>query len=936
MSTSRQTASENPALATGQLGKLVARLAHYLPAQGPIGVFIHHNTLHAFEHLPFEEAVLEGARVFGTQPYMSETAYRRDLLRGRIAVRDIAAVLEEEANEEISAGLDRRALRRAMLVPGVREFEPETVEWRYTEGDLAGSLRPGPARALFDVCLRRTTDEPAARPATGCARPLDNIVHPLLIRLSANYLEQGAVYWPMPHRELGFLGAVRQLMGQPVFFGPAGLDGLAGDFRDQSSLEAAAVVSSKLDELRIEDPETFLRDELLALPGWAGLFHRLEEQPELAPYRRLPCTLMDYLAVRLTLVATAKVNLPEAGERPVQASPSALRLIRVATLFDALAALNFTAESAQNLAPAEFHNLEREVSACHSLERRRLFHLAYERRHEREILSPIGQHRRDLSLSGQPAEKIRPSAQVFFCIDEREESLRRHLEELAPGVRTFGAAGFFGVAMQFTGIDDSHSAPLCPVVMKPAHSVGEQPYAGDEHLHGQRRWRRRVWSRLTHGLYVSSRSLLPGWVSTALLGTISVVPLLVRVLAPRLAGRVRQRLNEAIFPEPRTVLTFESQEKTPANAHEDFAIGFTVQEKIDRVGGMLRGAGLVDNFARLVVVLGHGSASLNNPHESAHDCGACGGRRGGPNGRVFAAMANHPGVRDGLRAQGLDIPADTRFLGGYHDTCSDAIDLYDLEALPGTHAADHRCLREQLDRARALDAHERSRRFETFDESTDPSLALMHVEGRAEHLAQPRPEYGHCTNAVCFVGRRDSVRGLFLDRRTFLVSYDASVDPDDTYLKRQLGAVILVCSGISLEYYFSFVDNEGYGCGTKLPHNVTGLVGLMNGHASDLRTGLPWQMVEIHEPVRILFIIETTPERLEAVIASNAYNANLTKNRWIRLATLHPATGQIHVRRDHGFEPYEFEPLSLPVAASSREWYQGKLHHLPIARIGPR
>ena len=139
-----------------------------------------------------------------------------------------------------------------------------------------------------------------------------------------------------------------------------------------------------------------------------------------------------------------------------------------------------------------------------------------------------------------------------------------------------------------------------------------------------------------------------------------------------------------------------------------------------------------------------------------------------------------------------------------------------------------------------------------------------------------------------------------------------------------------------MEYYFSFVDNQGYGSGTKLPHNVTGLVGLMDGHASDLRTGLPWQMVEIHEPVRILFVIETTPERLEAVIASNAYNANLTKNRWIRLATLDPTTGRIHVRRDHGFEPYEFEPTALPRAESSREWYQGKLHHLPIARIGPR
>ena len=63
-----------------------------------------------------------------------------------------------------------------------------------------------------------------------------------------------------------------------------------------------------------------------------------------------------------------------------------------------------------------------------------------------------------------------------------------------------------------------------------------------------------------------------------------------------------------------------------------------------------------------------------------------------------------------------------------------------------------------------------------------PDAALRHVEERSEHLAQPRPEYGHCTNAVCIVGRRSLTRGLFLDRRAFLVSYDADQDPDDQSL----------------------------------------------------------------------------------------------------------------------------------------------------------
>src|SRR6185437_6252110 len=133
--------------------RAVDHAAHLLPMQGPIGVFIHHNTLHAFEHLPFEDAVVQAGQLFHTEPYMSEAAYRAELARGRIRERDIDDVLAGEPDAVVFPGLSRRSLRRAMIAPGVREFDAATVLWRIEQGDLAQDFRRKALRNLFDACL---------------------------------------------------------------------------------------------------------------------------------------------------------------------------------------------------------------------------------------------------------------------------------------------------------------------------------------------------------------------------------------------------------------------------------------------------------------------------------------------------------------------------------------------------------------------------------------------------------------------------------------------------------------------------------------------------------------------------------------------------------------------------------------------------------------
>lgn len=1024
--------SEDDHVATiRDLRHAIEHAAHFLPAQGPITVFVHHNTLHAFEHLEFDGGVKAGGRLLGCHAYLPEERYRQKLLRGRIRVEDLESVLIDDLGDEadrlVASFGTRFALRLAMLQfplhggqnaelrwviaetdalrrfreevePSVRErMINETRRWVTRDlrkvdnrptGDVVSEVFQQFNEAtieswsdrtweafvlnfLWRVChdgvrlvADQTEDNVAANEDSVCKRHRDLLlqatgvdsdpaVTEVLIRLCSGFLDQGFAEWELPERSRGLWESFLKLYGTP-FASPTRW--LKEVYREVCRLENDAIdpVESIANSLRMlgvkpDERESYITQTLLALRGWAGMVWQMESNAEWAPHPAPAGSLVDFLAIRLILdrISIAQVAREQLGfDGPLdEVRQVAERAIphketngidqRAFLVFQIAQVRGWKPEDLQAMSGEQWKTLIDEIEAFPGLERRRTYHLAFERKYRNETLDAVIAHSADRRSTKSTTNTPTAIAdyQVVCCIDEREESFRRHLEEFEPACETLGVAGFFGVAMYYRGAAEAHFKPLCPVNIKPQHYIVEEPLYSYVQADRRRAEARKRIGAVTRQTHRGTRTIWGGML-TGLFGSLAAFPLVARILFPRSTARIR-RLFGRMVRTPNTELRLERTEDQPGS--ENGQIGYSVDEMAGIVEGGLRAIGLANSglFSRLVVITGHGSSSMNNPHEAAHDCGACGGGRGGPNARAFAQMANDLRVRRILADRGLVIPEKSYFVGGYHNTCNDSMTWYDLDHIPILHRPLFERAKDGIDEARRRSARERCRRFESADLSISTEDALRHVEGRAEDLSQTRPEYGHATNALCFVGRRDWNRGLFLDRRAFLTSYDPTLDDErSSILERLLQAVIPVCAGINLEYYFSYVDPIGYGCGTKLPHNITSLIGVMDGAASDLRPGLPWQMVEIHEPIRLLFVIESTAEAMQRIIGENEAIARLVNGNWVQLAVLDAETSRIKRYVNGEFIDYSPASHELPTAATSIDWYDGHRQHLGFASIG--
>ncbi len=806
---------------------LLHELKHYLPSQGSLKDFIHHNTLHAFQDMKFYDALFKASAIFGFQTTFSLTEYR-DLYRiGRITP-DILdrAIRERKGSHAFDDVWRSRVLHK-------------TYSWAIET--RVGKLRSEWKR-LYPI-------------------DMDNAVQPLLFRIICSYIDQGIAISPFPFEDKGLLNAVRSLEDRSAvsFFKTKKTRDLLHD-KSCTITKLLEIVVGKGKEAYFEQ---YVYDQQFGHQGWSGMVATLQDKPESLLYPK-KIALEDLIILELLLEIDALTAALGEDWKPLGSSVT---------------------QSPIDMFADEPNSELQEVI--------KIWQDAFEWSYYDTVLSGM-----KLTLPADPtAEKASPkSFQSIFCIDEREYSLRTYVESLDSRCETFGAPGFFGVEFYFHPAHAKFYDKLCPAPVTPKYLIKE--VAKDD---GRVHQKEVMYAKHSH-------TLVRGFFFSYLMGIPALGKLIANLVRPAMSPAIADAFAHMDPKADLTILHTGDQDK-----EKGLQVGFTVDEMTNRVEKLLRSIGLAKNFSPLVYIIGHGSSSANNPHHGAHDCGACSGRPGLVNARVFAWMANYQPVRDMLEARGLPIPATTQFLGGMHDTASDEVQFYDEEVLADANKKLHTKNKQLFEDALDLDAKERSRRFMSISTKQHISKIRKDIKKRSVSYYEPRPELGHGTNALCVLGRRDLTKHLFLDRRAFLNSYDYTTDPEGELLVNVLAPLGIVCGGINLEYYFSRMDNYKLGAGTKLPHNVMGLVGVANSSDGDLRAGLPLQMIEVHDPVRLLMIVEHYPEVVTKVIQANPELYEWFANEWIHLVALHPKEKALYVFKEGVFVPYKPLTKALPI-----------------------
>ncbi len=827
--TATVTATATSALSASDRGRLVADVStagSIVAPYWPLTAFVAVNPLGGLTDLAFDHATAAARAWFGARTHLPLGAYRAEHARGTITDAD----LDRAILRHVPALADRQPLD----LGGVRMDPVDLVRWDLLHGPVAAPLPP--------------------RPSGTVAGALDDI----LAGWCAAYVDEAHTPWQMPDRDQGFYrswlavaGADRRLAGVVGRDVRARLATLPDD---PAELLALVLHARGVGD---DDRVAAMRTWILRVPGWAGFARWCDEW---APADRsgVRLRMLDLAAVRAAMDHLAPEHLELSAptvdatpddtaallDRRVEAAVAAVGDQARADVADVLAMIGDDDRSAIWLAAHEWNVRDRLLA---------------------RLTGPAG-------ATVESATTARPDAQLVFCIDVRSEGFRRQLEALG-SYDTYGFAGFFGVPVRWRPLGSPVAQARCPVLVSPRHEIAE--VAVDDAAAYL------ATCSATGGLHdafyaakggIASPFALAesaGWFAGPVAAARTLVP-------PRTSldttASAKRPWWKPFGTAPRTAPVVDEAVGADLNA------GLSLEERTLFAEAIVTTIGMAE-FAPVVVLCGHGSDTVNNPHASSLDCGACGGAPGGASARIATAILNDPDVRAGLVERGITIPADTWFVAAEHDTTADLVTIFDHDTIPAAtrHLVD--ALQHDLDVAGERNAIDRAQRL--------PG-SVARVRDRGRDWAQVRPEWGLAGNASFIIGPRAMTADHDLRGRSFLHSYVAERDPDGVALETIMTAPLVVAQWISSQYYFSTVEPELFGAGDKMLHNPVGGIGVVVGQSGDLAVGLPMQSVMLgeqraHDPLRLLAVVQAPLERIEGIILRNSGLRRLVEGEWIHV-----------------------------------------------------
>ena len=836
----------------------------------PISIFAARNPWSGLEHQQFDEVARMLWNARNVDIYPSAAIMLEAKTRGEINTEIVEDLTEQwlaQAQFTIPKNDAEQYVRKAITLesPSVSQKEQQHIETllkKRSELNETHHMRYQ-QKILVSQYLRADNGQ-----------PLNKIVDYHVIKWCKLYLDDAQAGWTMPNRERGLFYAWRHLAQHD----PA-LSKQQRDHIKQLSDNPQEVIKMTLTQLDVPQDKVqgYFENHLLALPGWAGMMLWQEQNND-----KESQLIEDYLALRLGLEwVFVAPNLPVERDTN-QVVPEVVQAIIKWVNWS-----NFSIDQWFELTEAQQRQYLAFSAQFDDHQRRKLWLEAWEMTYKQQLKAQVTpETTNEVSHSVEQSSKstITPQAQLAFCIDVRSEPFRRQIEAAGP-FETIGIAGFFGLPIEKCELDAPHTHASLPVMNEPQHRIQEYTHEKQPHLFQQRK---HTLESVTYTFKKMKQNVLPSLLLPELSGPWLTLQMLSRSFVPGRTGTLIRNFYKRWLRKPQdTALTLDHQ---PHQHDDELPVGFTQQEQINYAQQTLKMMDLTHDFAPLVVLCGHGSHSANNPYAASLDCGACGGAASGFNAKVLAQLCNLPDVRKGLVDHGIEIPENTVFAAAEHHTSVDDLEWIYLPNLTDQAQTAFEEIQQALP---DISKHANTQRLAQLPNhhitKKDP---LKEANRLANDWSEIRPEWGLARNAAFIIGQRSLTEGTDLQGRVFLHNYDWEQDSDGVLLANIIGGPATVAQWINLQYYASTVAPHYYGSGSKTTQTITAGIGVMQGNASDLMTGLPWQSVMsgddkmYHAPIRLLIVVEAPQSFVKRLLQENEAFAQKLKNGWIQLASI--------------------------------------------------